>query len=192
MTESLKIENKVDGFVTTLTEPTKFKKRALIFEASRWVGVTEKGGENRGQVVEMFQKAYDNLAQGEPWCMAFVQFCLKNTEAMYLATFGKQDAPSKLFATEHCLTCWAKTPPECRLSQPEVGAVVIWRHGQTASGHTGIVTAVDGNGGFSTIEGNTGAGVGVVREGDGVFRRERTMAGAGDMRVVGFLKPWGK
>jgi hypothetical protein len=192
MTESLKIENKVDGFVTTLTDPSTFKKRALLFESGRWVGVTEKGGDNRGQLVEMFQKAYDNLAQGEPWCMAFVQFCVKNVEAAYLAAFGKQDTPLKLFPTEHCLTCWARSPVECRLSLPVVGAIVIWQHGTSQNGHTGVVTAVDGNGGFSTIEGNTGAGIGVVREGDGVYRRERSMGGAGDMKVVGFLLPWGK
>ena len=59
--------------------------RLLIFEARRWVGMTEIGGNNRGQVVEMFQRAVDGKASGEPWCAAFVFFCVGMVESMAAA-----------------------------------------------------------------------------------------------------------
>jgi hypothetical protein len=46
----------------------QIKERLLAFEAARWKGITEVGGPNKGQIVEMFQKAVDGKAQGEPWC----------------------------------------------------------------------------------------------------------------------------
>jgi hypothetical protein len=43
---------------------------------------------------------------------------------------------------------------------------------------------------FTTIEGNTGNGSGVVREGDGVYKRTRSINGAGTMVVMGFIDPF--
>ena len=47
------------------------KMRLLVWSARLWVGMTEVGGNNRGQVVERFQRAVDGKASGEPWCAAF-------------------------------------------------------------------------------------------------------------------------
>jgi len=44
------------------------RHKLLVHEAKRWVRFTESGGDNRGQVVEMFQRAVDGKAQGEAWC----------------------------------------------------------------------------------------------------------------------------
>jgi len=52
----------------------------LVEEALKWVGTMEKGGDNKGPEVEEFQKAVDGKAQKEPWCMAYVQFCIKKVE----------------------------------------------------------------------------------------------------------------
>jgi hypothetical protein len=46
------------------------KTDLMIYEAKRWLNFVESGN-NKGQVVEMFQKAVDNVAAGEPWCMSF-------------------------------------------------------------------------------------------------------------------------
>ena len=55
----------------------EIRKRLLVLEASRWIGVSEVGGQNKGQLVEMFQKSADDKASKEPWCLAFVLFCVK-------------------------------------------------------------------------------------------------------------------
>lgn len=155
---------------------------ALIAEATKWIGVMEKGGPNKGPEVERFQKAVDGKAQGESWCMSFVQFCVMEVEK-------RSEVDSPLFRSEHCLTVWNKSPLYLRLPA-DPGSLVIWRHGDTASGHVGIVERIGKGGLLHTIEGNTGAGAGVVREGDGVYRRQRNPKGEGTMRVVGFLSPW--
>ena len=156
---------------------------ALIEEAKKWIGVKEATNHNDGKEVEMFQKAVDGKAQGESWCMAFVQFCLQQVEA-------SQQTRTNMFSSEHCLTVWNKTDIGMRRTTPQPGFVAIWQHGDTTNGHTGIVTEVLENGQFATIEGNTGDGAGVVRDGDGVYRRTRNLAGAGAMKVVGFIDPF--
>lgn len=148
----------------------------LIEIAQKYVGVKEQGGDNKGPEVERFQKAVDGKASGEPWCMAFVQYCIKESKL-----------ESKIFESEHCLTVWNKTPKEQRLKEPKVGSLVIWQFGDTSNGHVGIVTAVFKNS-IHTIEGNTGDGKGVVREGDGIYARNRSRAGSQQMKILGYLK----
>jgi hypothetical protein len=154
----------------------------LIEIVTHEVGVKESGGDNHGPRVEEYQKAVDNIAHGESWCMAFVQWAIKQVEA----EFGIK---SVLFKSEHCLTVWNKTPASARLATPIPGAVIIWRHGDTTNGHTGIVTSVTANN-VGTVEGNTSDGKGVNRNGDGVYARIRSRVGSGAMQVVGWINPF--
>lgn len=151
----------------------------LVEVAKRFIGVKEKG-DNRGPEVEAFQKALDGKAAGEPWCMAFVQYCILEVEKA-------RNTKSKVSKSEHCLTVWNKSPKELRLKEPEVGCLIIWQFGNTSSGHVGIVTKVNKNT-VETVEGNTGDGSGVVREGDGVYARRRSKLGSQKMKVLGYLK----
>ena len=41
------------------------KRRLLVAEAERWIGATEQGGNNQGQIVQMFQREIGG-AVGEP------------------------------------------------------------------------------------------------------------------------------
>jgi lysozyme len=152
----------------------------LLETARSYIGVREQGGNNRGPQVEEFQRAVDGKAVGEPWCMSFVQHCIKSTEAA-----SKVD--SKVFSSEHCLTTWNKSPGELKLSKPERGSLAIWQYGNSSNGHVGIVDQVNADGTFTTIEGNTSGAVG-DREGDGVFSKTHSTKNSGDRRLVGFLK----
>jgi hypothetical protein len=148
--------------------------------AKFYEGVHEAGGNNRGPMVEAFQRAVDGRAIGEAWCMAFVQFCVREVERAHGLT-------SRIRRSEGCLDVWEKTPVELRLEKPEPGCLVIWQHGKSWQGHVGIVQSV-GVGVIDTTEGNTGPVVGVQREGDGVYARRRSKIGEGEMRVKGFLR----
>lgn len=171
------VEGTPDQMVPVTTSPAE----ELLAVAAKYVGVHEVGGPNKGPDVERFQKAVDGKAQGESWCMAFAQFCIIEVENRY-------SIKSPVYKSEHCLTVWNQTSSLMRLPKPEVGCLVIWRHGKTSAGHVGIVETLNSDGTLGTIEGNTGAGAGVVREGDGVYRRTRSVTGSGDMNVVGFLR----
>lgn len=159
----------------------------MVQAASACVGIREKTGHNDGPMVELIQKTIGG-ASGESWCMSFVQTC-----AAYAAL--KCRVPTKLFESEHCLTVWAESPKTQRVHfVPLTGAVAIWQHGETQNGHTGIVIGV-AESVFHAVEGNTEAGADdpdgrVIREGGGVYFTNRKMSGQGNMKLVGFLKPF--
>jgi len=159
-------------------------KAALIFKAKSFIGTTEVGGDNKGPMIELFQKAVDNVAAGEPWCAAFLCYCIRDTEAR----FG---VPCGLKLSEHCMTLW-NTNSAQRRTEPKPGYIAVWKKKNTTSGHVGLVTSVsrDQPTKFHTIEGNTGPGTGIVREGDGVYAKTRSMSPMGDMILLGFLEPW--
>jgi hypothetical protein len=156
----------------------------LIKEAEKCIGVHESGGNNKGPAVERFQKAVDGRAQGEPWCAAFVQFCINEVEAQFGATVV-------VHRSEHCLTIWAKTPGVHRYKFPKPGFLVIWGYEDSLNGHIGIVTRVIDDFTIETIEGNTSPDDKTVeREGDGVYRKTRSLKAVGKMKLVGFICPF--
>jgi hypothetical protein len=161
----------------------------LIVECRRWVGVTEISP-NKGQLVERWQKTVDGISTSESWCMCFVQHHIAWVDKVFHEIDGDTNF-TKISKSEHCLTVWNKTPKELRSAVPVPGSIAIWQHEGTTQGHTGIVSSVlPSQRKFLCIEGNTGPGDGVVREGDGVFEKSRTMDGAGKMKLLGFLIPW--
>lgn len=155
----------------------------LIAESLSYIGVMEHG-KNKGEFVQMFQ-SHIGAAVQEPWCMSFVQFCIAKIDTL-CAFFDS--TRSKIFQSEHCLTVWNNTDQSLKRDKPEPGFVVIWRHGASSSGHTGIVVKVKEDK-ILTVEGNTN--VAGSREGDGVYLKERNKNFNGDLNLVGFIDPWG-
>ncbi len=168
------------------------KQRLLVHEAKKWQGFTEQGGNNKGQAVELFQKYVDGRAVGEPWCISFIQFCVNQVDEMVDSFFAMSiNHRSQLHRTEHSLTMYRMHPENLHINQPEPGTIPIWQKGLTASGHGGIVDFVlTDDRGFMSIEGNTGPGSKVEREGDGVFRKVRSLSTVGSFKLKGFLRPW--
>lgn len=140
----------------------------------------KESGNNQGVFVELVQKTVDNKASKEAWCMAFMQSCIAYVEK-------KLGVVSPLKSSEHCLTVWRETPKAQRVkSVPAFAAIIIWQHGDSEAGHTGIMTEWKDKK-METVEGNTGK---AFREGDGVYMKERGTVKDGSMKVVGFLKPF--
>jgi hypothetical protein len=154
--------------------------------------IREHGGPNKGEFVEWFQTAVDGKASGEPWCLGFVQRCLQIVDAQ-MAEAGEH-GKTCLRQTEWTIGLYQQAPSGSELDNPESGCIVVWEHSEngkaTGKGHVGIVVGVNPDGTFQTVEGNTSAGVGIQREGDGVYLRTRKRDSAGDMRILGFLTPW--
>lgn len=161
--------------------------RLLFIEAAKsCVGIREEGGNNKGPLVELIQKTIGD-ANREAWCMAFQQSMLAYVET-------KIGIYSRLFASEHCLTVWAKSSEDCRVKYfPLPGAIVIWRHGQTTNGHTGVFLEADGDQ-MLCVEGNSNRGLDadgtIIADGGGVYLTKRSMKKNGDMTVTGYLKPF--
>lgn len=174
------------------------RQRALVWFARSYVWVTEQGGPNKGQVVEQFQKAVDGKAQGEPWCVGFVQYCVKRVDSLADALArANTSMRSRLYQSELATEVWHKSPRELRLLGPTPGAIVVWARlvdGKPSwQGHIGIVTGLSAapHEPDTTVEGNTSSGVqGSQREGDGVYERERRDYELPGFVKLGFLDPW--
>lgn len=164
----------------------KDARTLMRLAAQACVGIREVGGNNTGPMVTLIQKTVggpDHVA----WCMSFVQTCIAYAEL-------KTGVKSPVFVTEHCLTCWRETPVMQRVHfVPLAGAIVIWKHGNSDSGHTGIIDSCDGKT-FHAFEGNTESGVSaggkVERDGGGIYWTSRSLNNSGDMHVMGFIKPF--
>lgn len=160
--------------------------RALMIEAAKsCVGIRETGGNNSGPMVELIQETIGGHGR-EAWCLAFVQTCIGYAEK-------KTNIASPIFPTEGCLNCWEETDKVQRVKlMPLPGAICIWRHGSSWQGHTGIILGCDESK-MQLVEGNTESGIAagrVIRDGAGIYFTERSRSGDGDMKVVGWLKPF--
>jgi hypothetical protein len=166
----------------------KDARSLFVYAAEACVGIREEGGNNRGPMVKLIQETLGG-ADNEAWCMSFVQTCIAYAE-------HKTGINSPLYPSEHCLTVWAKTPKTSRVKIfPARGAVIIWQHGTSQSGHTGLfISAPEGQKIMRTVEGNSESGLdskgNVERDGGGVYIGSRSMVKNGSMKVVGFLKPF--
>ena len=184
------------------------KERLLVHETMRWVGVTEQGGNNRGQLVEIFQRAVspDGRPHGEPWCMAFVQYCIKAVDTLYTSCIDESVVdimgvpneapalPSTLFRGEHCLTVWNRSSA-LRIATPQPGNLCVWQRYQngkpTPSGHVGIITWVKDDGSIITVEGNTVSDTDPAGNSpQGVFIKHHALLPNDRMCVRGFLRVW--
>lgn len=173
--------------VETVRPETSYE--ALIRIASSFVGTVEVGGNNRGPVIEMFQKSVGPVAWFQPWCASFVWHCIKAVEMGAVGPI----CPLKL--TAHVMTIWNTAPAKTKKKYGAPGYLMVWRKfgpdGKALpEGHIGIVEQRVGGTVYQCIEGNTGPTEGIQREGDGVYRKVRNSGAAGAMRCVGFLDPW--
>lgn len=162
-----------------MKDPTK----ALLDTAKSFLGVHEEGGNNHGAMVEEFQRAVDGKAAGEPWCMCFVQYCIREAERLSIVH-------SRIYRSESCLDVWEKSPANMRLTKPEPGAIAIWNRVGTRQGHTGIVVAIRSPEVYITIEGNTTNGQEIEREGAGVWLKYRSVRATRLFRPMGWIRPF--
>lgn len=166
------------------------KRAFLIEEARRWIGI-EESGNNSGQLIEMWQKSVDGKSCNESWCMSFVQAQINWVDRVFYNVWGSSNF-SSVVKSESCVHVWNNSPQHLRWSVPIAGSVAIWQNQRVPTqGHTGIVSSlVPSYKKFLTIEGNTSPGDGIVREGQGVYEKTRSMDTVGDLRLLGFLVPW--
>lgn len=158
------------------TDPERLASVALGF-----VGVREKGGDNRGEWVDRFNRAL-NESIGHAWCASFVAFCIRAVER-------ERGATSPLRLSEHVMTLWRDNAAHrVAAGGHRVGDIAVWQKQGTGMGHCGIVVECPGGQQFVTVEGNTSDSSAVEREGDGVFRKRRRLGPMGSMVLVGFLR----
>ena len=99
--------------------------------------------------------------QGQPWCAAFVSWCM-------MKAFGL-DAAKKLLKHWPYVYCPTMADLFTLNSNPKIGDIVIFYRNGTFT-HTGIVIKVSGDR-FWTVEGNTSGGSTIIANGGGVCQK---------------------
>ncbi|GIV50580.1 MAG: hypothetical protein KatS3mg038_1101 [Candidatus Kapaibacterium sp.] len=121
---------------------------------------------NCSRDIERFLRSV-GLPCGYAWCAAFVRYCLDAGRAV----FPVRSASARAYVTR-------KSVPVKHVAKGyrtiERGWLAVWTHSQLWTGHVGFVER-PGTRVITTIEGNTSSGDGVNRDGDGVYRRTRTI-----------------
>lgn len=164
----------IDEKLEPLDNPT-----ALLRETLKCLrGVHEEGGNNKGKIVELFQATVGKPC-AQAWCMDFVQSAIAYVEAKLGMLCPLPATEGTLFMAD-----WARQ--NGKLHQYMLSdSLVIWKHLHGEGGHVGYVLKAGDT--LDTIEGNTGPGPGVEREGDGVYEKTRNPHANGDMVVLGFV-----
>jgi CHAP domain len=129
------------------------------------VGVTEKGCDNCGPEVKRYLASSGNR-QGEPWCGAFVCWVFKQLGLKVPAGAG---AARNWFPTSKVIYSRGK-PAKQRPKRGDCAGFYYAHLGRI--GHVGFIDQW-GDDYVVTVEGNTGGGVGVNRNGGGVHKMRR-------------------
>lgn len=136
-------------------------------------------GNNSSPEIDQWLK-YVGLNPGNPYCAAFVSFCI--------AEAGAREPPVKSGLARHFIR--SNSIPASKvligIEQIPPGSIVVWRRGNTIFGHVGIVKQWDKAKGI-TIEANTSSGErGSQSDGDGVYIRSRTIIPGAVFRITDF------
>ena len=111
----------------------------LVAAANAFVGVSEQGGDNRGQMVEHFLRSV-HLPPGQPWCAAFVHHVGYSAHYDHLERRSSWPLP----ATGSCeaLARAARASGALR-DEPHVGDIfLLYSQARRRFIHTGIVVGV--------------------------------------------------
>ena len=143
----------------------------VLGTARRELGVREDPPESNRVKYNRWYYGRDVMGGAYPWCMAFVQWVFSQ---------AGRPLPYKTASCSALLTWYRKNKPECIVTGPRPGDIIIYTFS-----HTGIVeSAQDGT--VTAIEGNTSAGnSGSQANGGGVFRRTR-----GRSLVKAYIRPF--
>ena len=160
----------------TVKQPDGERVRSIAYGL---VG-TKESGDNSGYWVTKFLKSV-GLRPGNPWCAAFVSYCLDSAK---ITTMKTRSGLARHFISKN------KTIKATKVSfdntKIPMGTVLIWRRGTTTFGHVGFTDQWVGKSG-TTIEGNTSSGKGGSQwSGGGVWSRKRTINPYDHFRITDF------
>ena len=136
-----------------LATPTTTLQTHLVQVAGTQLGVAETS-RNRGGEIEKYWSATsypDGMAERQPWCAAFVAWCLREAVIRRYGSEGAAPFRRCRSARVYDWLEWARGERMVDLaSTPRPGDLAIYQFS-----HCGVVRAVLGGDRFACIEGNT-------------------------------------
>jgi hypothetical protein len=155
----------------TLVTPKLTRGQKALNVARTQLGVCEHpAGSNRGPQVDQYLAACGLGGQAQPWCAAFVTWCLAHS-GTHVAGFNTAYVPSWVQAARAGRNGLSLVPTG--MVRPGDLVAYDWQSDGTAD-HIGIVEKAPAGGQFVAIEGNTSAGNN--SNGGQVQRRDRSLS----------------
>lgn len=154
--------------------------KRIILQTESYVGIKEDNFSNRSVVIDKLNE-FVKYPLGSSYCLSGLLYSLDEAcQGLGISL----DLPR----TGHCKKFWNECRKDLKHETPEIGDFALWVFSGTILGHAGLVTSVLPGGRMETIEFNTRDQESVVREGDGVYRRNRSQSGSAMMPVLGFVR----
>lgn len=144
--------------------------------AGTLIGITEQSDP---ALVDMIRSTIAK-PWGEPWCSDFVQTCIAYVELV-------KAVQSPVAPSEGVLDMWNRSKAYSAAQPAQKGDIIVWRLGQTAEGHCGLITGINSLL-YETVEGNTSDSADIDRMGRGVHAKKRAKGGTRTFTEVGFLR----
>ena len=158
-----------------------------VWYANSQVGTKESTGHNDGPVDKYLYSVFGRRNTGYPYCAAGVFWCFKKSGDS-LGIPEKYLPVPKSGLAQHFYTYGVNNGYRTQFFAQK-SDILVWRKGNSYSGHVEIIDSVCQAGwvitiGFNTSNGKTGS----QREGNGVFRRRRNLySPIGNLNVRGIL-----
>lgn len=129
---------------------TTSTSQSAVSKALSQVGQRENGSSNDSTAV----RAYKNgRVDNNPWCASFVSWCYGSAQGSNNAkTFGYTASSQEIRRKADQAGFYSKKGTGY---QPQVGDIAVWKSADGSKGHVGIVVALNDDGSFETVEGNT-------------------------------------
>lgn len=130
------------------TRLTSNKAQNAVSLANSQIGVRENGTSNDSIDIRKYK---NGSKDSNPWCASFVSWCYgKGQNGGNTKTFG-YDASTQSIRAKAIKA--GKYSSKTTGYVPQVGDIAMWRY-NSSSGHVGIVSKVNADGTFETVEGN--------------------------------------
>ncbi len=130
------------------TRLTSNRAQNAVSLATSQIGVRENGSSNDSIDIRRYK---NGSKDANPWCASFVSWCYgRGQNGNNSKTFG-YDASTQSIRAKAMRA--GKYSSKDSGYVPQVGDIAMWRY-SSSSGHVGIVSKVNPDGSFETIEGN--------------------------------------
>ncbi len=145
--------------------------RTPLTVALEQVGVEEIGGNNRGPEIKQYLASV-NLAEGSPWCAAYVHWCYRECGVVleparsYAMALKFHEKPKRVWERKG----WTYEPGDFKRVSEDGDHFALWYDNLGRIGHTGLIYGEDEKWAL-TVEGNTSPEG--SRDGGGVYLRKR-------------------
>lgn len=173
-------------------------QESIITVARSYVGQKEKAG-NRGFQDALFEQKMKlvGFQFGWAWCALATELILREAASLVgMEPLRRLLAENFSAGAIQNLTNFKGLPYFTIYRKlvgftPKPGDVVVWQKGASTMGHMGIVVAVEPNGYFRSVEGNTSAGGINNRDGDVVAEKRHLLGQAykpNGLNIIGFIR----